>query len=214
MVSPLQALKHAIVASRGERDFRKDKADGVRRKEVEVGDEWDDDDDVGEVERVLGVADVSSTEASDSELTSDWGSVRPRVDRCSWACCWSRTDKLATPNTSSFLAWLESLSSAGQVIQTGRVSQHRWTITCWTLSRRPSCCSKESTLQTKQKMEKLGKPFKVYYLNFSYIYAFTLKWIEDLISIAWHARYVFWFQSFIAHCKTSSILTHTSATGW
>lgn len=62
--------------------------------------------------------------------------------------------------------------------------------------------------------QKLGKPFKVYYLNFSYIYAFTLKWIEDLISIAWHARYVFWFQSFIAHCKTSSILTHTSATGW
>lgn len=38
---------------------------------------------MGEVERVLVVADMSSTEASDSELTSDWGSVRPRVDRCS-----------------------------------------------------------------------------------------------------------------------------------
>ncbi|TNN64155.1 hypothetical protein EYF80_025653 [Liparis tanakae] len=123
------APRHASVASKGERDLRKDSADGVRRKELEEA--------------------VSSPESSDSELGSDRGFAIPRVEARSPACRWSRTDRLATPNApSSFSARSESPSSAGPELHTVRDSQHRWTITCWTLSRRPSCCSRDSTLGT------------------------------------------------------------------
>lgn len=60
------------MASKGERDFRKDKADGVRRKEFEEEvDRGEVERLVGEVERFVGVAKLSSTEASDSELASN-----------------------------------------------------------------------------------------------------------------------------------------------
>lgn len=68
--SPLQALRHASVASKGEQDFRNDKADGVKRKEFEE-DEEEHEVEEGKLERVLGVTEWASTEASDSELASD-----------------------------------------------------------------------------------------------------------------------------------------------
>lgn len=73
---PRLALRHARAATRGDRDFRKESADGVRRKE-EGGHE---DGEGGEVERVGDVADMSSTETSDSELGSEvvMGSERSR----------------------------------------------------------------------------------------------------------------------------------------
>ncbi|KAF3845315.1 hypothetical protein F7725_008478 [Dissostichus mawsoni] len=47
-----RALRHAKVASNGERDFRKDRADGVRRKELEVEEEEEEEEEEGgEVER-------------------------------------------------------------------------------------------------------------------------------------------------------------------
>lgn len=64
---PRLALRQASAATRGEWDFRKDSADGVRRKE-EGGLE---DGEGGEVERIVDVADVSSSETSDSELGSE-----------------------------------------------------------------------------------------------------------------------------------------------
>lgn len=55
------------MATRGDWDLRKESADGVRRKE-EGGHE---DGDGGEVERLVDVADMSSTDTSDSELGSE-----------------------------------------------------------------------------------------------------------------------------------------------
>ena len=119
----------------------KDKADEVRRKEDDKGEELEeeadetkeeDDAEGGEVERLVDVAEISSAEASDSEVGSGEGSAMPSVGMCSWACCCSRADMLATQKTPS-PSWSCAVSltgSGGHEDHTGRASQQRWMITC------------------------------------------------------------------------------------
>lgn len=88
------------MATRGDRDFRKESADEVRRKE-EGGHE---DGDGGEVESLGDVADMSSTDTSDSELGSEAvaGSERSRDGAHSCAHCWRSEAMLDGENAPPF----------------------------------------------------------------------------------------------------------------
>ncbi len=123
----------------------------------------------GEVERLVDVADMSSTETSDSELGSEVvaGSERSREGAHSWAYCWRIEAMLAGQNAPLLnpailgcpwekITVLES--------QRGSVSQQRWTTTCCTLKRSRSCCRRDRTLQKETYMNDMYickmQPFK------------------------------------------------------
>lgn len=155
--TPLRvALRHARTASKGERDFKKARADGVSKKDEDGGDEAEDEDKAeeeelkeveGEMERLPEEVRVSSVEHSaDSwELSSEERERgRSRTRLCLWACSWSsaaiRAGLKAPPSPFSFRL---------RVSQRGRGSQQCWTITCSTLRPKPSCCSRDDNLDTK-----------------------------------------------------------------
>lgn len=156
------AQRQARTASRGERDFRKARADGVSKKDEDGEDEAEDKDKPeeeelkeveGEMERFPEEARVSSVEQSvDSwELSSEQREGgRSRMRLCLWACAWSsaaiRAGLKAPPS---------SLSLRLKLSQRGSGSQQCWTITCSTLRPKPSCCSRDDNLQTQKKQTAL-----------------------------------------------------------
>lgn len=146
---PRQALRQARTARIGEWDFRKDRHEGLRRSEL------DELEDAGEDCEEFA-AELREAASSGDAFESEEGGASQLLGRTARGCsrlyfCRKTLTLFKLRRPPVFLPVSPILSQ--QVPQTGSVSQHRWTITCWMFKPKPSCSSKDDTLQKGKNKE-------------------------------------------------------------